>query len=202
MTNTASSQGLKLDSLPETGTTETLIDEASKRIAFIKVDYDSDTESPNAWGGPKLLSFHRHHIDRISPEDLKNEEEYPPNRIVPVSYFEHGNCVWSVSGEGPQCPWDSVSYAGVILFPEDWEGDMQEAARSYCETYTAWSNGEVYGFRTSVYELKKDEDGDIIEDQHHYDKKTEIGGDSCWGFYLEDREAEKNFLNEINASLT
>jgi hypothetical protein len=80
---------------------------------------------------------------------------------VKLSYYEHGACRWSVAGELPshlRCPFDSVSFAGLWL-PDaatlasagDYRGRtrrcfMRQRARQACAAYTAWCNGEVYGF--------------------------------------------------------
>ena len=80
---------------------------------------------------------------------------------MPLSYFEHGLCLWSVAGELPagcRCPWDSVAFAGVWLpdaetlsSARNYGGRtrrhfMRKRARQACEAYTQWCNGEVYGY--------------------------------------------------------
>ena len=80
---------------------------------------------------------------------------------MPLSYFEHGLCLWSVAGELPaacRCPWDSVGFAGIWLpdaetleSARNYGGRtrrhfMRKRARQACDAYTQWCNGEVYGY--------------------------------------------------------
>ncbi len=146
----------------------------------LTLNHDSDVECPNEWDGFRLVSFGRHHNSYDDPHNyISHLDQY--GDVVPanigikrklkcetafiLSYFEHGNCVWSLRGEGPQCQWDNVSVAGILL----WEGKplrqdlRREAARDFCKTYTAWANGECY-----CYSIE-DEEGNHI--------------DSCGGFY-------------------
>ena len=80
---------------------------------------------------------------------------------MPLSYYEHGLCLWSVAGElpaGARCPWDSVAFAGVWLpdaetlaSARNYGGRtrrhfMRKRARQACDAYTQWCNGDVYGY--------------------------------------------------------
>src|SRR4051794_7894832 len=107
----------------------------------------------------RILSLNRRHAN-FDPAGV--EEAIGHNAdAVPLSYFEHGLCRWSVAGElpaGARCPWDSVDFAGLWL-PD---AETLESARNYggftrrmfmrrrarqaCDAYTQWCNGEVYGF--------------------------------------------------------
>jgi len=71
-----------------------------------------------------------------------------------LGYYEHGQCRWFVTGEGPpgsDCPWDGVSVAGVLIWEHDaddmgaktYEDRKKDAAR-FLEIYTDWCNGSVY----------------------------------------------------------
>jgi hypothetical protein len=35
-----------------------------------------------------------------------------------ASYYQHGRCVWFLPGEGPNCPWDSVRVAGLLVWEQ------------------------------------------------------------------------------------
>jgi len=151
----------------------------------LRVEYDHDTECPSDWGRWKLVSFSKRHASFSGPAayiaGLNQFGEPIPANIgirrrlqagtaFVLSYFEHGQCVWSLMGEGPQCRWDGVPVAGILL----WDGgtpppaEHREAdARQFLRTYTAWANGECYWYAL------EDDQGETI--------------DSCGGFFgLED----------------
>src|SRR5262249_22422966 len=106
-----------------------------------------------------ILSLNRRHANHISASVDALLEDNPD--AVPLSYYEHGLCLWTVAGELPaavQCPWDSVGIAGFWL-PDQltleaarpyggWTRRqfMRIRARQACEVYTQWCNGEVYGY--------------------------------------------------------
>lgn len=122
----------------------------------------------NSYRDPDTLlacSFEVEETDEDGYEDsYPCEEMEPAHETLPhdyqtdetiafkLSYFEHGLCRWSLTGEGSSDPWDSVPFAGVLLvreeFLSDWETmspeDRVEAARSFCDEYTAWANGWIY----------------------------------------------------------
>jgi hypothetical protein len=104
---------------------------------------------------------------------------------VPLSYFEHGLCRWSVAGELPagcHCPFDSVTFAGLWLPDADTLASarnyggrtrqlfMRKRARQACGVYTEWCNGEVYG-----YEISR-----ILPCSECHGERPEPV-DSCWG---------------------
>jgi hypothetical protein len=141
-------------------------------MKFLTIEHDPDTESPNEWGGWRLYSFSRRHNSFKDPDYFY--EDGKPNAEIqallekglafPLSYFEHGNCQWSLMNEGYKCQFDSVSRAGMLV----WEGkeedlgastveDRAKHARSFCEVYTEWSNGETYWFKL---ENEQFEEGD------------------------------------------
>ena len=106
-----------------------------------------------------ILSLNRRHRN-FDPAGVESAIENNPD-AVPLSYFEHGRCLWSVAGELPpsaRCPWDSVAFAGVWLPDEQtlasgrhYGGStrrhfMRKRARQACEAYSQWCNGEVYGY--------------------------------------------------------
>ena len=106
-----------------------------------------------------ILSLNRRHSN-FDPDRVADAIENNPD-AVPLSYYEHSLCLWSVAGELPasaRCPWDSVDFAGVWLPDAEtlasarnyggWTRRqfMRIRARQACEVYTQWCNGEVYGF--------------------------------------------------------
>ena len=99
-----------------------------------------------------------------------------------LSYYEHGQCAWSLQGTGPQCQWDSVDVAGILV----WEHPVKEMgaktyvdrrkdAASFLEIYTCWCNGEVYGFFV--------EEEVIMPCGHKEIHSLDVG---CGGFYGND----------------
>lgn len=72
----------------------------------------------------------------------------------PVSYYEHGSSRWSLIGEGSNDPWDAVRVAGMLKVnlgadEQDWWDGLDEDvkdqyARTYCDEYTSWANGDIY----------------------------------------------------------
>jgi hypothetical protein len=106
-----------------------------------------------------ILSLNRRHAN-FDPEGVEQAIDHNPD-AVPLSYFEHGRCLWSVAGELPataRCPWDSVGFAGVWLpnaetlaSARNYGGFtrrmfMRKRARQACEAYTQWVNGDIYGY--------------------------------------------------------
>ena len=135
-----------------------------------------------------ILSLNRRHAN-FNPAVIDAALENNPD-AVPLSYFEHGQCLWSVAGELSaecRCPWDSVALAGVWLpDPETLASAkhyggrtrqlfMRIRARQACEAYTQWCNGEVYG-----YEVER-----VTHCGHCSEERAEFL-DSCWGFFGRD----------------
>jgi hypothetical protein len=132
-----------------------------------------------------ILSLNRRHVN-FDPAGVERAVGGNPD-AVPLSYFEHGRCLWCVAGELPaaaDCPWDSVGFAGLWL-PDagtlasaanygGWTRRMfmRKRARQACDAYTLWCNGEVYGYeigRVTVCDCCQSETHEAVE--------------SCWGFY-------------------
>jgi hypothetical protein len=106
------------------------------------------------------------------------EGQDPDPFVVMLDYHEHGQCQYSLAGEGMQCRFDTVK-GNVCWVPSECLRDdlvdlpadeAQTKAREYAkqaaETYTNWRNGECYGVVTAIYDL----DGDLQSQ------------DDCWGF--------------------
>lgn len=177
----------------------------------IRVESDSDIENPAEFDGAwKPYSFGRRHASYKDPEELglslERGEDGTPKIKNPglrrkletglaffLSYYEHGGCVWSLIDEGPQCQWDSVRIAGLLVW-EHKPGDMgaktredrAKDARLFLESYNDWSNGQGLGY---VVE-------DVIEcnlGERHYEHI-----DSCWGFFANDKD---HVFDEILAAI-
>jgi hypothetical protein len=152
----------------------------------VTIDYDQDCEYPeNGW---KLHSFTPRRTDFRDPIELGlgplGENGLPtiPNPGLQkkmkaglafiCSYFEHGDHIWFLLGEGQHLPdfrWDGVRIAGLLVWkqpaknlgPKTYEARMADA-RGYLETITAYENGSCY-----YYSIEGD-DEDVV--------------DSCGGF--------------------
>lgn len=153
----------------------------------ITVYTDEDAANPlEEWSDMgSILSLNRRHANHLcgSVDDfLENAPD-----AVPLSYYEHGLCLWCVAGElpaGASCPWDSVGIAGFWIPDADtletarhyggWTRRqfMRIRARQACDVYSQWCNGEVYGF--DIERLTKC-------DCCHTETAASI--ESVWGFY-------------------
>lgn len=165
----------------------------------VRIETDSDLENPADFGHNWTpYSFGRRHTNYRDPESLglslERDEHGTPKILNPglrrklevglaffLSYYEHGNSVWSLRGEGPQCRWDSVSVAGLLVW-EHKPGDIgaktredraKDAAR-FLETYTHWCNGEGLGY--------------VVESGSTCDKGDTHWEhiDSCWAYFQND----------------
>jgi len=154
-----------------------------------RVSIYPDSDAPNPledWSEMgTILSLNRSQVN-FDPAGVESAIEN--NRdAVPLSYYEHGLCLWSVAGElpaGARCPFDSVDCAGVWLpdaqtmqAARNYGGRtrrlfMRKRARQACEVYAQWCNGEVYG-----YEIERI--AACLQCGHEQARVIE----SCWGFY-------------------
>jgi len=164
----------------------------------VTIEPDSDCENPvnddSTW---TLISFNRNHVGYESPDNyleakydssrsgtnVKERTSIEPANITirnkmkagtafKLDYFEHGNSVWSLHGEGPQCQFDTSRHAGMLLWNNPVKDmgyktyeDRQKDARNFLKYYTSWCNGETYW-----YKIEKMVDGEWEEI------------DSCGGF--------------------
>jgi hypothetical protein len=109
---------------------------------------------------------------------------------VPLDVYDHSSIHYSVAGEGVQRLWDTAQ-GGAVWVPdeecltdiESHPGDQRTAqaralARSACQVYTAYVNGDVYGIVLETYE--RDGEGWVP-----------ISEDSCWGYFEHAYAAEE-----------
>ena len=160
----------------------------------IKFWHDDAPDDPCNMDGWKAYSFsHRHanfalrgsfHKDRL-------RELTEQGLAFPLSYFEHGQCLWTLVGElppGARCRFDSSSFAGYLI----WEGaeddlgpktveERRADARAFIERFTYWCNGEIYGYTIEAVApcptCKRDEEAEVDFDLP-----------SCGGYYPDDIE--------------
>lgn len=172
-------------------------------VLTVRLENDPDTENPIGQSGDsreRIVSFNKKHLSYADPEEFF---DWTPEGMVPkiglrrqletgcavlLDYYEHGNCLWSLAGFGPQCRWDTSRGAGIYWLPTDVPKDQREKyAESAMDEYSDWCNGTCY------YYSIEDDAGETI--------------DSCGGFigsahfmeevkdvvesYLEDHEVEE-----------
>ena len=138
-------------------------------LKVVTIEHDSDVESPCDWDCSwKVYSFSNRHNNFKHPRefDLSERSNFGLRRKLAVglahwlSYYEHGNCLWQLRNgrhvPGSDCPWDSVSTAGIMI----WEGkpsdigsktreSRTEDARKFLQCYTDWCNGACYWYSIS-----------------------------------------------------
>lgn len=162
-------------------------------MKVVTLYYDSDLQNPADWDGQwTLYSFNRRHYSYADPEQF-----FPNGRpsiglrrklnvglAFTLSYTEHGNCRWFRGGEERSggrgdYDFDTVRIAGLLVWehsPREMGArtleERQRDADQFLETYTAWANGDGYGFR--------------VEDEDENGERTEI--ESVFGFFDNDLE--------------
>lgn len=72
---------------------------------------------------------------------------------IPLYLYDHSGTVYRVGQTNPfHCPWDSGRVGIVALRRSEWgDGFLTDARLTACaetvaDTYTAWANGECYGY--------------------------------------------------------
>lgn len=144
----------------------------------LSIGYDRDAEDPCDMD----CSF-RLHSFRSDHKNFCDREKLPYSRIglqsklrhgtaFTLDYYEHGLCRWSLSGDGPQCRWDTSRNSGLLVWPgkpselrKTYE-ERRESAKAFLEEYTDWCNGLCYYFQLST--------------------ETDEPVDSCFGFIGDD----------------
>ena len=138
----------------------------------INIVYDPDAENPRNWDNLGTLAIRNHFGDE--------EPTTPPKDSfwLPVYRYEHGCTLFNTTGF--HCPWDSAQTGyiyvldskvreefGVKRISPKLRARVIEILKSEVAVYSAWANGEVYGFE--IPEL----------------------GESCYGFYDRDEAIEE-----------
>lgn len=155
------------------------------RKIVLELAYDSDTENPFELSDWEFVSFNTRHSSFKHPENYKNigiQTKIKAGTAFVLDYFEHGTCIWSLSGNGPQCEWDQSRHAGLLIWkgkPKDLGNTVamrREAAKKMLEVYTEWCNGQCFWYNA---ETKDGEDisscGGFIGDDHLFEHlKSEV----------------------------
>ena len=159
---------------------------------IVNIHHDTDRHDPSSAGGDNgrwtIYSFSNRWLSFKEPEEfgffpgenglieLGVEEALAHKFEVGLAFrLSYCQCSWFLQGQGGPYGFEGVRFAGVAIF-EDEEcpmgattlEDRAKDCTGFLETYTAWCNGECYGYQV-----------------------TTVGGedvDSCWGFYGNDLE--------------
>lgn len=94
------------------------LDDGRMVIGYLMQDEDCRNPLEDCDGMGEVHSFCRRHHRTKTRDDYSEHNPYH----VPLSYFEHGSCIWGVAGsmEGmPDFRWDGTSFAGF------WEADQE-----------------------------------------------------------------------------
>ena len=159
---------------------------------IITLHHDDDPECPSLWGGWKLISFNRNHINyqnpnNFSPPSIGLRRQLQTGTCFTLSYSEHGCCQWTANNYGhiPKNGWDNVGLAGMLV----WQGEVKDLPKTYeeregwadsfCESYTSWANGDVYGFEIEEWVTMP---CGHKENRHIH---------SCYGFYSVEHMVEE-----------
>jgi len=139
----------------------------------IEIIQDPDCASPLD-GAVRFVVLHSRYsnpasglttVDDVAVFEAENAAPGAPWFTIPLWLYDHSGTVYRVGATNPfSCRWDSGRVGIVALKRSEFgEGaDLPAAAAQVAETYTAWANGECYGY------VVKDAAGEEV--------------DSCWGF--------------------
>ncbi|MDH5523034.1 MAG: hypothetical protein OEY01_03390 [Desulfobulbaceae bacterium] len=132
----------------------------------IRVTQDYDAPNPLSLSDFEFIEFssreQRENYEEMREEDLEGREEIRPS--WQCDRYKHGDVIWSLSGEGSQCRWDTALGAGILLFNGTEEidpDDLDDHAREFLKLYTEWCNGYVYYVEVEM-------DGEVQGDGRQY----------------------------------
>mgnify|MGYP001579667606 FL=1 len=161
------------------------------KIVRLMADYSPENPATAFDGQWSIYSFNSRHASYADPEKFFPDgkpaiglrRKLAVGTAFLLDYFEHGNCVWSIAGTGPQCQWDNSRNAGLLVWEHPVKemgaktrADREKDAAAFLETYTCWCNGEVYGYE--VLEIATLPCG--------HTETRPIDDASCWGYFGND----------------
>lgn len=153
-----------------------MVAQQKSRKLVLRIEHDPDCECPmTACDGMWTLhSFNRRSIhytnpDTFFPINIGLRRKMAVGLAFMLDYYEHGLGMYSISGGGPQCQWDTARGAGILIWgnkPDEMGAktveDREKDAQSFLDEYNDWMNGNCYYF------ILEDTDGKTL--------------DSCGGF--------------------
>lgn len=156
---------LELFTLPEDeawdGHQETLRQELAEETAG---DYTMTQQCQHAWhqqgistDGMGELVQRLENTDFWRCEEAEKQCRVPPNPdVIMLDLYDHSGQIWSISGTGMNCWWDTSRHESLWVPdealleevegkpPEDRETHLRKACKQALKMYSAWSSGEVY----------------------------------------------------------
>ena len=162
----------------------------------VTVYHDPFTDNPNDYSAFRVVSFNNRHVDSQHPDTIDR------NRIVgALSYYEHGLCRWMLGASTVPDPggFDTVDTAGVIVYDgtqHEWleipADDRRATLEEVAATYTAWCNGETYGYTVEA-----------VDTCDHCGQETPELVESVGGFIGVDwlKESVRETLGELNVEV-
>ena len=176
--------GIELETEFEPVDGSILSEQQADRIVIGYLVYDDHCVSDDLLGDAMGHIFTRRRCaPRKEVERMQYELEGNADAVA-LDCYSHGGEVWSISGGGMQCQFDTAPYAGVwvpdeclIAELDTLEGHERRAqVLTYCkqflEQYNAINNGEVYGCVVETFERS----AACEEEWEQQDS------DACWGF--------------------
>jgi hypothetical protein len=128
---------------------------------------DEDVEDPMTFSDCNG-TLHRFERGGYGHNDQIHETYKDDPFALRIQRFEHGNVVYSLAGEGPQCEFDTTKYAGYwvcdgncranydsvlaekgLFEAQKW---LREAGRTILEEFTSWANGDCWSTDVQVFE--------------------------------------------------
>lgn len=128
----------------------------------------------------------------------EHPEHHPdtcPATTVWIERYEHSLVRYAPLNEASAVDrqWDVAMGVAVMIFkPEEWgkDPDFREIARTICDEYTSWCNGDAYGIITFRRRLPVDAPNCPVLIPEQFAREVWEEEDSCWGF-LGDEYAER-----------
>tara|TARA_R110002096_G_scaffold45568_2_gene122276 strand:- start:196 stop:858 length:663 start_codon:yes stop_codon:yes gene_type:complete len=143
-------------------TEETLAVEIRKPV--VRIEQDEFADNPNDWDEWRVLR----NIPGLGAPDADGP-------TFSLDVYRHGCEIWSLTGEGSNCCWDTSRNAGLLEYLGRPEEATKQRAKRFLEIYNQWVSGDVYFVEVT------DASGELI--------------DSCSGLYGED--GVKHFLADV-----
>jgi hypothetical protein len=121
------------------------IDDSTVALGYLAQDDYCENPLESCDGNGFIYSFHRHADNKISESELKKQQDK-----VLLDCYDHGGQVWSVSGAGMQCRFDTAKGAGFWVPDSCAKEEISRRAQVY-------AYGEIVFFK-GAYQVKIDPD--------------------------------------------
>jgi len=171
----------------------------------LKIVRDDNAESPLDAEWYTFAGWHRHYkIGNTQPkrspsaymDDVRRTHLDDGLIELPVFMHDHGirtySCAQIADGwDSAQVGWIWTTQKRLLAdygqaFVQDTE-KVEDALRGVVETFSAWANGDVWGFEATEYEVCP-----------HCGESKVVNTDSCWGFIGSDEAAKANLKDHIH----